>query len=76
MALIENIQRENLNSMEIAAAIDFLIKQHDLTHEEIAHRIGKAAYLLHRYTGCFPFPQRCRNIYAKAAYSLVTRGRL
>ena len=29
--LIENIQRENLNSMEIAAAIDFLIKQHDLS---------------------------------------------
>jgi ParB family chromosome partitioning protein len=42
VALIENIQRENLNSMEIAAAIDFLIKQHDLTHEEIAHRIGKS----------------------------------
>ncbi len=42
VALIENIQRENLNSMEIAAAIDFLVKQHDLTHEEIAHRIGKS----------------------------------
>ena len=42
MALIENIQRENLNPIEVASAIDFLVKQHDLTHDEVARRIGKS----------------------------------
>lgn len=31
-----------LTPWRLPAAIDFLIKQHDLTHEEIAHRIGKS----------------------------------
>lgn len=42
VALIENIQRENLNPIEVASAIDFLVKQHDLTHDEVAKRIGKS----------------------------------
>lgn len=42
VALIENIQREDLNPLEVASAIDFLIKQHDLTHDEVAKRLGKA----------------------------------
>lgn len=42
VALIENIQRENLNPMEEAAAIRFLMDQHDLTQEEVAQRISKS----------------------------------
>ena len=42
VALIENIQRENLNPIEVSSAIDFLVKQHDLTHDEVARRIGKS----------------------------------
>ena len=42
VALIENIQRENLNPIEEAAAISFLMKQHDLTQEEVSRRIGKS----------------------------------
>ena len=42
VALIENIQRENLNPIEVASAIDLLVKQHDLTHDEVARRIGKS----------------------------------
>ncbi|MDO4568521.1 MAG: ParB/RepB/Spo0J family partition protein [Clostridia bacterium] len=42
VALIENIQREDLNPIEIAEAVNFLIKQHDLTQEEVAERIGKS----------------------------------
>ncbi|MBR0135560.1 MAG: ParB/RepB/Spo0J family partition protein, partial [Clostridia bacterium] len=36
VALIENIQRENLTPIEEAAAIRFLMKEHDLTQEEVA----------------------------------------
>ena len=42
VSLIENIQRENLNPMEEAAAIRFLMDQHDLTQEEVAQRISKS----------------------------------
>ncbi|MDL2258744.1 ParB/RepB/Spo0J family partition protein [Eubacteriales bacterium OttesenSCG-928-K08] len=42
IALIENIQRENLNPVEEAAAISFLMKQHDLTQEEVAGRLSKS----------------------------------
>ena len=42
VALIENIQRENLNPIEEAAAIRFLMNEHDLTQEEVAKRLSKS----------------------------------
>lgn len=41
VSLIENIQREDLNPMEVAQAYDRLQHEHGLTHEEIARRTGK-----------------------------------
>jgi len=41
LQLIENIQREDLNPIEVAAAFERLVKEHGLTHEEIGHRTGK-----------------------------------
>ena len=41
-ALIENLQRADLNSMEEARAFQRLIDEFGLTHEEIAHRVGRA----------------------------------
>lgn len=40
-ALIENLQREDLNPIEAANAIKFLIERFGLTQEEVADRIGK-----------------------------------
>jgi ParB family transcriptional regulator, chromosome partitioning protein len=42
MALIENIQRENLNSLEEARALDRLIREFKLTHEEAAAAVGRS----------------------------------
>ena len=42
IALIENIQREDLNPIEEAAAIRLLMQQHDLTQEEVSERVGKS----------------------------------
>lgn len=42
VALIENLQREDLNPVEEAAAIRFLMQQHDLTQEEVSERLGKS----------------------------------
>ena len=41
MALIENIQREDLNAIEIALTLRKLIDQYDLTQERLSERIGK-----------------------------------
>jgi len=41
VTLIENIQREDLNAIEIAHALERLHKDLGLTHEEIARRTGK-----------------------------------
>lgn len=42
MALIENIQRENLNAIEEAIALHRLIEEFDMTHEEVAKAVGKS----------------------------------
>ena len=42
MALIENIQRENLNSMEEAIALQRLQDEFDLTQGEVAEAVGKS----------------------------------
>ena len=41
MALIENIQREDLNPLEIALAYQQLIEQHNLSQEQLSKRVGK-----------------------------------
>ena len=41
MALIENIQREDLNPLEIALAYQQLIEQYNLSQEELSKRVGK-----------------------------------
>lgn len=42
MALIENIQRENLNPMEESNALQRLINEFQLTHQEVAEAVGRS----------------------------------
>lgn len=42
MALIENIQREDLNAMEEAIALQRLLEEFKLTHQEVADAVGKS----------------------------------
>lgn len=42
MALIENIQRENLNPMEEARALQRLIQEFELTHQQTAEAVGRS----------------------------------
>jgi ParB family chromosome partitioning protein len=42
MALIENIQREDLNALEEAQGVQRLIREFDFTHEQAAQSIGRS----------------------------------
>ena len=42
MSLIENIQRENLNPVEEARALERLIREFDVTHQEAATAVGRS----------------------------------
>lgn len=42
VAIIENLQRENLNPLEEAAGMAQLIEAHDFTQEQVAQRLGKS----------------------------------
>jgi ParB family chromosome partitioning protein len=42
IALIENIQRENLNPIEEARALKRLVDEFEITHEEAAHAVGRS----------------------------------
>lgn len=58
MALIENIQRENLNPLEEAQGIKRLIDEFDMTHEQAAEAVGRSraavSNLLRLLTLCAP----------------------
>jgi ParB family chromosome partitioning protein len=41
LALIENVQREDLNPVELAEALDRLVKEHHYTQDTLAERLGK-----------------------------------
>ncbi len=50
MALIENIQREDLNAIEIAMSYASLMEECKLTHEQISERVGKDRTTITNYT--------------------------
>ncbi|MBR6286885.1 MAG: ParB/RepB/Spo0J family partition protein [Bacteroidaceae bacterium] len=56
MALIENIQREDLNSLEIALAYQHLIEQYNLTQERLSERVGKKRTTIANYLRLLKLP--------------------
>lgn len=56
MALIENIQREDLNAIEIALSFKKLIEQYNLTQEQLSERIGKKRTTVANYLRLLKLP--------------------
>ncbi|MBO5964359.1 MAG: ParB/RepB/Spo0J family partition protein [Bacteroidaceae bacterium] len=56
MALIENIQREDLNALEIALAYQHLMEQYDLTQERLSERVGKNRSTITNYLRLLKLP--------------------
>lgn len=56
MALVENIQREDLNSIEIALAYQNLIESYNLTQEQLSERVGKKRTTIANYLRLLKLP--------------------
>ncbi|UZD22435.1 ParB/RepB/Spo0J family partition protein [Algoriphagus halophytocola] len=56
MALIENIQRENLNALEIAQSYQRLLAECDLKQEELGDRVGKNRTTVNNYLRLLKLP--------------------
>lgn len=56
MALIENIQREDLNSLEIALAYQNLLEQYSMTQEQLSIRVGKKRATIANYLRLLHLP--------------------
>lgn len=56
MALVENIQREDLNSIEIALAYQNLIETYNLTQERLSERVGKKRTTIANYLRLLKLP--------------------
>jgi ParB family transcriptional regulator, chromosome partitioning protein len=57
MGLIENIQRENLNPMEVALAYQRLLKECNIKQEELGSRVGKDRTTVNNYLRLLNLPE-------------------
>lgn len=62
IALIENLQRQDLNSIEEAFAYKSLIEEHDMTQENISGRIGKSRSAIANTLRLLNLPEEIRSM--------------
>jgi ParB family chromosome partitioning protein len=70
MALIENIQREDLNPMEAAAAYQRLVDEFQLKQDDIATQVGKDRATVANYLRLLKLPEEVRGNVASGALSM------
>ncbi|MBA99441.1 MAG: chromosome partitioning protein ParB [Saprospirales bacterium] len=61
IALIENIQREDLNALEVGRSYERLIEECSLTHEELSQRLGKKRATISNYLRLLKLPPDVQN---------------
>src|SRR5205814_6117726 len=71
MALVENIQRRDLNPLEEAHAYRQLLDEHGLTHEQLAARIGKSRVAVTNTLRLLQLPERVQQVLDTGA---ITEG--
>ena len=70
IALIENVQRENLNPIEIALGYQRLIKECSLTQEEVADKVGKDRSTVTNMLRLLRLPQKIQESLREAEISM------
>ncbi len=69
MSLIENIQRENLNPIELALSYNELITKYGLTHDDISKVIGKSRSSITNTLRLLKLPDEVKNMIAQGKLS-------
>ncbi|HEY3387095.1 MAG TPA: ParB/RepB/Spo0J family partition protein [Saprospiraceae bacterium] len=70
MAIVENIQRADLNPMEMAFSLQRLIDECKLTHEELSTRVGKQRSTVSNFLRLLKLPPRVQDALRKEEISL------
>lgn len=70
LALIENIQRENLNPLEEAKAYRVLMENYDLTQEEVADSVGRARSTVANSLRLLELPEVAANCLVEGTLSM------
>ena len=70
LALIENIQREDLNPIETADAFQRLISDFNLTHENISKKVGKERATVSNYLRILKLPSDIKKWIADGSLSM------
>lgn len=65
IALLENLQRENLNSIEEATAYQKLLTSLKVTQEELANKLGKSRSHITNMLGLLELPEEVKNLIAE-----------
>lgn len=70
IALIENLQRENLNAMEIAVAYQGLMEQFSLTQEELSLKVGKSRSHIANFLRLLSLPEEVKDNVSRGTLSM------
>jgi ParB family transcriptional regulator, chromosome partitioning protein len=70
IALIENLQRENLNPMEIAVAYQKLVKSFSLTQEDLAQKVGKSRPHVANFLRLLQLPEEVQTFVSEGQLSM------
>jgi len=69
IALIENIQREDLNPIEEAEAYSTLMEEYGLTQEELSRRVGKSRPFIANTVRLLALPEKVRKMVSEGLIS-------
>jgi len=70
IALIENIQREDLNAIEIAESYQNLIEQFNLTQEELSAKVGKSRPHIANFLRILQLPEEIKEYVSRGTLSM------
>ncbi len=70
IALIENVQRENLNAMEIAVAYQSLMDEFKMTQEELSAKVGKSRSHIANFLRLLSLPEQVKEHVSRGTLSM------
>lgn len=70
IALIENLQRENLNAMEVATAYQALMEEFKLTQEDLSARVGKSRSHIANFLRLLSLPEEVKEYVSRGTLSM------